>query len=65
MCILKGFSTTLAKNTTALPFGVWFADATTLYVTDEGNGTNTYDPNTDNVYGCCSADHCRTTEVGL
>jgi hypothetical protein len=44
MCILKGFSTTLAKTATSFPFGVWFADAKTLYVTDEGNGTNTYDP---------------------
>jgi hypothetical protein len=54
MCILKGFSTTLAKNTTAFPFGVWFADATTLYVTDEGNGTNTYGPNT-NMYTAAAA----------
>jgi hypothetical protein len=44
MCILKGFPTTLAKNATAFPFGVWFADAKTLYVTDEGNGTTTFDP---------------------
>src|ERR1700733_14450503 len=45
MCILKGFSTTLAKTTTtSFPFGVWFANATTLYVTDEGNGTATFDP---------------------
>jgi hypothetical protein len=44
MCILKGFPTTLAKTATSFPFGVWFADAKTLYVTDEGNGTNTYDP---------------------
>ena len=39
MCILKGFTTTLAKTTTmSFPFGVWFASATTLYVADEGNG---------------------------
>ncbi len=44
MCILKGFPTTRAKTATAFPFGVWFADAKTLYVTDEGNGTNTFDP---------------------
>jgi hypothetical protein len=43
MCVLKGFTTTLAKNTTnSFPFGVWFANATTLYVADEGDGTNTY-----------------------
>ena len=46
MCILKGFPTTLAKTATSFPFGVWFADAKTLYVTDEGDGTNTYDPST-------------------
>jgi hypothetical protein len=43
ICVLKGFPTTLAKSTTAFPFGVWFANATTAYVTDEGNGTNTFD----------------------
>jgi hypothetical protein len=46
MCILNGFTTTLAKSATLFPFGVWFANATTLYVTDEGNGTNTYDSGT-------------------
>jgi hypothetical protein len=40
MCILKGFPTAL-KSKTSFPFGVWFADATTLYVADEGNGDNT------------------------
>jgi hypothetical protein len=43
MCVLKGLPTTLAKSATAFPFGVWFADAKTLYVADEGNGTNTFD----------------------
>ena len=42
MCILKGFPTTLAKNATAFPFGMWFANADTLYVADEGSGTATY-----------------------
>jgi len=46
MCVLKGFPTNLAKNATAFPFGVWFADARTLYVADEGNGTATYDATT-------------------
>ena len=41
MCILEGFPTEL-KSTTAFPFGLWFADANTLYVADEGNGDNTY-----------------------
>ena len=38
MCILAGFPTNLAKKATSFPFGVWFADAKTLYVTDEGDG---------------------------
>ena len=38
MCILSGFPTAL-KSTTSFPFGIWFADAHTLYVADEGNGT--------------------------
>jgi len=39
--ILPGFSTVLAKSTTGVvmnPFGIWFANATTLYVADEGDG---------------------------
>jgi hypothetical protein len=44
MCILKGFPTTLAKSAAEsnFPFGLWFANSQTLYVADEGNGTNTY-----------------------
>jgi hypothetical protein len=38
MCILTGFPTAL-KSKTSFPFGIWFGNATTLYVTDEGNGT--------------------------
>jgi hypothetical protein len=46
--ILPGFPTTLASgvaldgsknNPVAFPFGIWFANATTLYVCDEGDGT--------------------------
>lgn len=44
MCILAGFPTNLAKKATSFPFGVWFADAKTLYVTDEGDGTSSFDP---------------------
>jgi hypothetical protein len=43
MCVLSGFPTALAKSPTAFPFGVWFADAKTLYVADEGDGTATFD----------------------
>ena len=49
MCILNGFPTSLAKATTPVPvfpFGVWFANATTLYVTDEGNGDTTFNGST-------------------
>jgi hypothetical protein len=43
MCILKGFNTILAKTTTnVFPFGIWFANANTLYVADEGSGDNTF-----------------------
>jgi hypothetical protein len=43
MCVLSGFPTGLAKNdTTFFPFGIWFANAHTLYVANEGDGTNTY-----------------------
>jgi hypothetical protein len=40
MCILAGFPTTLAKNLAnpATPFGLWFANDTTLYVAEEGDG---------------------------
>jgi hypothetical protein len=41
MCILNGFPTA-TKSKTAFPFGVWFANATTVYVADEGNGSNTF-----------------------
>lgn len=41
--ILPGLPTGLASNTTPplprFPFGIWFANATTLYVADEGDGT--------------------------
>jgi hypothetical protein len=41
MCILSGFPSTPNKSQTtitAFPFGIWFADANTLYVADEGDG---------------------------
>jgi hypothetical protein len=46
--VLPGFPTTLASgvaldgsknNPVAFPFGIWFANANTLYVCDEGDGT--------------------------
>lgn len=40
MCILAGFPSTPNKSATtvAYPFGIWFADANTVYVADEGDG---------------------------
>jgi len=40
ICILTGFPTNPAKTTTvtAFPFGIWFANAKTVYVADEGDG---------------------------
>ncbi|WP_206733504.1 hypothetical protein [Bradyrhizobium guangzhouense] len=54
MCVLKGFPTNLAKTATSFPFGIWFADAKTLYVADEGDGTNTYSAAT-NSYTAAAA----------
>jgi hypothetical protein len=41
--VLPGFNTALASKATGgpNPFGIWFANASTLYVADEGNGANT------------------------
>jgi hypothetical protein len=55
--VLPGFPTSLAsgvdqKGNPALvsfPFGIWFADATTLYVCDEGDGTLVTPPVNGNV----------------
>jgi hypothetical protein len=61
MCILKGFNTVLAKTTTdVFPFGIWFANATTMYVADEGNGDNTYS-STSRTYTTAAAQ----TKAGL
>jgi phosphodiesterase/alkaline phosphatase D-like protein len=50
--VLPGFPTGLARNiktddpaTDFHPFGIWFANATTLYVADEGDGTGAANPN--------------------
>jgi hypothetical protein len=45
MCVLNGFPASLASGATDssdYPFGIWFANPTTLYVADEGAGDNTY-----------------------
>jgi hypothetical protein len=61
--ILKGFPTALAKGATDAsdyPFGLWFANPTTLYVADEGAGDNAYDA-TSNTYAAAAA----STTAGL
>jgi hypothetical protein len=64
MCVLSGFNTTIAKNTTdAFPFGLWFANPTTLYVADEGNGSNKFDP-TQGPNGTYT-DAAKQTKAGL
>jgi hypothetical protein len=62
MCILAGFPSTPNKTATVTtyPFGLWFAGANTLYVADEGDGTNTYDSAT-NLY----TDAAAQTTAGL
>lgn len=47
--ILPGFPNTAASTSTAFPFGIWFANATTLYVCDEGDGTLVSPPVNGNV----------------
>jgi hypothetical protein len=59
MCILNGFPTKL-KSKTSFPFGIWFANASTLYVADEGNGDNTYDA-VNNIY----SNTAKQTTAGL
>jgi len=59
MCVLKGFNTVLATTSPdSFPFGVWFANAKTLYVADEGNGSNTF-------AGGTYADAAAQTKAGL
>ena len=62
MCILAGFPTVLAAATSGVsyPFGIWFANAKTIYLADEGSGDNTYDA-TSNTYTVAAAD----TTAGL
>lgn len=49
IAILPGFPSTAASTSTAFPFGIWFADATTLYVCDEGDGVLVTPPVNGNV----------------
>src|SRR6202789_2956008 len=49
LTILPGFPSTTASTNTAFPFGIWFADANTLYVCDEGDGVLVSPPFNGNV----------------
>ena len=62
LCILRGFPSDLAKTSTddTYPFGIWFANPTTLYVADEGDGDTTYSSAT-NQYTTAAA----STHAGL
>jgi hypothetical protein len=63
MCVLKGFNNLAAKGGAApkiFPFGIWFANADTLYIADEGTGSNTFDSTT-NTY----TDAAAQTGAGL
>ena len=62
-CILNGFPTAIAKNATDAsdyPFGIWFANPTTVYVADEGAGDAAYDATT-NTFTAAAA----STSAGL
>jgi hypothetical protein len=64
MCILAGFPTALAKtaNPVSYPFGIWFADANTVYIADEGDG---YSSTADLFTHAACADHRWSAEVDL
>jgi hypothetical protein len=49
LTILAGFPNTEASTNTAFPFGMFFANANTLYVCDEGDGTLVSPPVNGNV----------------
>jgi len=49
LAILPGFPTTNASTNTSFPFGMFFANATTLYVCDEGDGMLVSPPVNGNV----------------
>jgi hypothetical protein len=63
MCVLNGFDTAL-KTKTFFPFGIWFANATTLYVAEEGDGDNTYSAGT-NTYTNATVDATGKTKAGV
>ena len=65
MCMLKGFPTTLAKNTTLFPFGVWFANANNTLCCRRGQRYEYLQHGDWDIHRSRRADHCGTAKVGL
>ena len=68
MCILAGLPSSLATNATDssdYPFGMWFANPTTLYLADEGAGDNTWDPTTGTYSNTAASTTAGLREVGV
>ncbi len=65
MCILAGFPTVSHKvsSPVAYPFGLLFANATTLYAADEGDGVNTYTAGLRNNIGTVAGDRVQGYNV--
>ena len=69
--ILPGFPTSLASGVdqngnpapVAFPFGIWFANASTLYVCDEGDGTLVTPAVNGNVADAAHSGHSGRAEV--
>ncbi len=71
MCILTGFPATPNSKikppaTTAFPFGLWFANTTTLYVADEGDGVILFreQPQLKRQRDCRSGFSTRSRKIG-
>ena len=65
--VLPGFPTAIAKTagaTNDYPFGIWFANATTLYVADEGDGV-VADAGSSTLPACRNGACRRNVEDGL
>jgi hypothetical protein len=63
MCILNGFDSA-TKTKTFFPFGLWFANASTLYVAEEGDADNTYSTVT-GTYSNATVDSTGKTKAGV
>ena len=63
MCVLNGFPIDL-KTKTFFPFGIWFADASTLYVADEGDGDSMFSTVT-GTYTKATVDGTGKTAAGV